>query len=134
MTSPTSKRPFVFFMYNFPFVPSRLVDYRFVCYLSSFLISDADIYDGTGWHIRGEHTAGFNTNATGIAFIGNFSENLPTPRALELAKQLLACGKAIGELDEDYVLLGGRQVIATESPGLELYGEIQEWDHWKSRP
>lgn len=70
-------------------------------------------------------------NGTGIAFIGTFSSKLPTPQAMEKAKQLLACGKASGELADDYVLLGGRQIYATESPGLELYGEIQEWDHWK---
>lgn len=40
---------------------------------SSFLIGDNDIYEGTGWHIRGAHTFGFNSNATGIAFIGSFN-------------------------------------------------------------
>lgn len=108
----------------------RLIDVIH-CSIISFLISDRDIYEGTGWHIRGEHTFGYNANGTGIAFIGTFSSKLPTAQALERAQQLLACGKADGELDVDYVMLGGRQVYATESPGLELYGEIQEWDNWK---
>lgn len=39
----------------------------------SFLIGDNDIYEGTGWHIRGSHTANYNSNSTGIGFIGNFN-------------------------------------------------------------
>lgn len=37
------------------------------------MIGDNDIYEGTGWHIRGSHTSKFNSNSTGIAFIGNFN-------------------------------------------------------------
>lgn len=39
----------------------------------SFLVSDNDIYEGTGWHIRGGHTFNYNSNSTGIAFIGSFN-------------------------------------------------------------
>lgn len=97
-------------------------------------MSDNDIYEGTGWHVRGAHTLNFNSNGTGIAFIGTFSERLPTAQAIEKVKQLLNCGVETGELNVNYALLGGRQIYATESPGLELYAEIQEWDHWKSSP
>lgn len=41
----------------------------------SFLVSDNDIYEGTGWHIRGGHTFNYNSNSTGIAFIGSFNGN-----------------------------------------------------------
>lgn len=62
------------------------------------------------------------------------TERLPTPTAIQKTKQLLQCGVALGELDGNYVLLGGRQIYATESPGLELFSEIQEWPHWSETP
>lgn len=40
----------------------------------SFLIaSDGTVYEGTGWLIIGAHTYGYNTNGTGIAFIGDYT-------------------------------------------------------------
>lgn len=66
-------------------------------------------------------------------FLG-FTEDLPTEMAIESTKKLLECGVRLGEIDQNYILLGARQVIATESPGLELYGIIQDWDHWESTP
>lgn len=67
-------------------------------------------------------------------FIQFSTEKLPTALAIEKTKQLLACGVKLGELNKDYILLGARQVTSTEDPGLELYSEIQDWDHWASSP
>lgn len=128
-------------------------------FVHSFLVGDNGVYEGTGWHVRGAHTSNFNSNATGIAFIGDFSgglffiyfldieqmnffqyfssestEELPSEVAIESAKALLQCGVKLGEIDQNYILLRARQIIATESPGLELYGIIQDWDHWQERP
>ncbi|EDV32591.1 uncharacterized protein Dana_GF22064 [Drosophila ananassae] len=101
----------------------------------NFLIgSDGIVYEGTGWGLRGAHTYGYNANGTGIAFIGNFVDKLPTAAALKACKNLLSCGVKQGELAEDYALLAGSQVISTQSPGLTLYNEIQEWPHWLSNP
>ncbi|XP_037940336.1 peptidoglycan-recognition protein SA-like [Teleopsis dalmanni] len=101
----------------------------------NFLIgNDGNVYEGTGWGVRGSHSYGYNMNGTGIAFIGNFIKKLPTRAALDAAKKLLECGVKKGELDRHYKLLGGLQVISTQSPGLTLYNEIQEWDHWVSTP
>lgn len=52
---------------------------------------------------------------------------------MEDTKSLLDCGVQQGILDPDYNLIAARQIMATESPGLELYGELQEWEHWTSR-
>lgn len=43
--------------------------------IDSFFVGDSPvpIYEGIGWHVRGAHTYNFNSNATGIAFIGDFS-------------------------------------------------------------
>ncbi|XP_055323675.1 peptidoglycan-recognition protein SA-like isoform X2 [Sitodiplosis mosellana] len=98
----------------------------------NFLVSDNDIYEGTGWHIRGGHTYNYNSNSTGIAFIGSFNEKMPTAVAIQKTKQLLKCGVESGELHPNYILLGGRQIYATESPGLELYADLQDWEHWSS--
>lgn len=59
---------------------------------------------------------------------------MPTSAAVQLAKDLIQCGVEIGEIDPNYVLFGGRQLISTESPGLELYGDLQDWDHWAAIP
>ncbi|XP_017480370.1 PREDICTED: peptidoglycan-recognition protein SA-like [Rhagoletis zephyria] len=101
----------------------------------NFLIgNDGVIYEGTGWGVRGAHTYGYNMNGTGIAFIGNYAEKLPSRSALNAAKKLLACGVKEGELDRNYILLAASQVISTHSPGLILYNEIQDWDHWSINP
>lgn len=117
--------------------------------------NDGRVYEGAGWHIEGAHTYGYNKKGLGIAFIGDFSGNkrdfktcsaswfvsliflidsLPTNAALNAAKKLLKCGVKLGELDRNYRLLGGRQVISSASPGLELYNVIQDWDNWVSAP
>lgn len=101
----------------------------------SFLIgNDGRVYEGTGWHIVGAHTYHYNRNGLGIAFIGDFSDELPTEAAMNAAKELMRCGVRRGELDRHYRMLAGRQLIATDSPGTELYGEIQQWDNWATSP
>ncbi|XP_067636874.1 peptidoglycan-recognition protein SA [Eurosta solidaginis] len=101
----------------------------------NFLIgNDGVVYEGTGWGVRGAHTYGYNMNGTGIAFIGNFADKLPSRSALNAAKKLLACGVKEDELDRNYLLLAASQVISTQSPGLILYNEIQDWDHWTINP
>lgn len=64
----------------------------------------------------------------------HFAEDLPSVSALSAAKQLISCGVRLKELDENYKLMGGRQLIATQSPGLELYSEIQDWNNWAAQP
>lgn len=101
----------------------------------NFLIGDdGNIYEGAGWHKIGAHTIGYNSKSIGIAFIGNFNDKLPSSEALTAGKKLLNCGVEKGELSIRFKLLGARQVLATVSPGLELYNEIQEWDNWTSKP
>ncbi|XP_073829476.1 peptidoglycan-recognition protein SA-like isoform X2 [Musca autumnalis] len=101
----------------------------------NFLIGDDGlVYEGTGWHVAGSHTYGYNRNGTGIAFIGDFSAKLPSSKALDAAKHLLKCGVENGALDTNYELYAASQVISTQSPGLTLYNEIQEWDHWSPNP
>ncbi|ALC48229.1 PGRP-SA [Drosophila busckii] len=109
------------------------LDYYDIGY--NFLIgNDGVVYEGTGWGVKGSHTYGYNANGTGIAFIGNFADKLPSQSALDACEQLLACGVDQGELSDDYSLIAASQVISTQSPGLTLYNEVQEWPHWLSNP
>lgn len=99
----------------------------------NFLIANGgNVFEGIGWHRVGAHTRGYNSKSIGVAFIGDFSEELPSAKALRAAGKLLRCGVALGELDPDYMLYGARQLSATASPGDALYGDIQDWDHFDS--
>ncbi|XP_047114033.1 peptidoglycan-recognition protein SA-like [Schistocerca piceifrons] len=101
----------------------------------SFLVGgDGNVYEGRGWHKQGAHTRGYNKNSIGIAVIGDFTDTLPPRAQLEALKKLLECGVQLGELSEDYKLLAARQVVATQSPGLALYQELQTWPAWVEQP
>ncbi|RZC41507.1 peptidoglycan-recognition protein 2, partial [Asbolus verrucosus] len=101
----------------------------------NFLVGgDALIYEGAGWHKVGAHTRGFNTRSLGLAFIGNYTNELPNKKQLQAAKDFLQCGVELGELDKEYKLFGARQVSATQSPGLKLYRELQNWPHFTRTP
>lgn len=56
---------------------------------------------------------------------------MPSNKAIQAGKNLLSCGVELGELSSHYKLYGARQIITeSESPGLALYQEIQEWPHY----
>ncbi|KAF5276549.1 hypothetical protein FQR65_LT03979 [Abscondita terminalis] len=100
----------------------------------NFLIGgDGKVYEGRGWHKVGAHTKGFNTRSLGIAFIGTFIDKLPNEQQLQAGKDLIQCAAELLELDPQYRLHGARQVSATQSPGLALYHEIQNWPHFNKR-
>ncbi|KAK4875989.1 hypothetical protein RN001_012411 [Aquatica leii] len=94
---------------------------------------DGKVYEGRGWHKVGAHTKGYNTRSLGIAFIGNFINKLPNEQQLQAGKDLIQCAEELQELDYHYKLHGARQVSATQSPGLTLYHEIQNWPHFSKR-
>ncbi|KAF5303682.1 hypothetical protein FQR65_LT00826 [Abscondita terminalis] len=97
----------------------------------NFLVGcDGKVYEGRGWGAEGDHTVGYNNLSVGIAFVGTFTHTLPSEPALHQAKVLIAHGVEIGAIDKDYVLVGHRQCITTESPGKALFDEIRTWDRW----
>ncbi|XP_029734178.1 peptidoglycan-recognition protein 2 [Aedes albopictus] len=101
----------------------------------NFLIANGgNVYEGIGWHRVGAHTRGYNSKSIGIAFIGEFTKDLPSAKALRAASKLLQCGVNMGELDANYLLYGAKQLSATASPGKALYNEIREWDHFDPSP
>uniref|UniRef100_A0A182KAM4 Peptidoglycan-recognition protein n=1 Tax=Anopheles christyi TaxID=43041 RepID=A0A182KAM4_9DIPT len=99
----------------------------------NFLISAQNIYEGIGWHRMGAHLRGHNNKSIGVAFLGNFDQDRPTARSLNLLARLLECGVELGELADDYRLYGARQLQSTNSPGRYLYTKLQEFDHWQQQ-
>ncbi|CAL8105793.1 unnamed protein product [Calicophoron daubneyi] len=97
----------------------------------SFLIGiDGTIYEGRGWGVVGAHTRGYNDKSCGIAFIGNFNNDTPSPATLKSAQILITSGVSQKYLREDYKLVGHRDLQDTQSPGNKLYSVIQEWPHY----
>ncbi|XP_013386924.1 uncharacterized protein LOC106156274 isoform X1 [Lingula anatina] len=95
------------------------------------IADDGRVYEGRGPSIAGSHTKGWNLNSWGIAFMGDFSYRLPSPRALWALKAFLKNSVENGFLEENYVLLGHCQVAPFASPGDTLYRELKTWDHWQ---
>lgn len=104
-----------------------------ICVSPSFVVgSDGYIYEGRGWMWVGAHTRGRNTVGYGVAFIGNYSTHLPSHYDMELVRHhLVKCGVSNGFLQENFTILGHRQVVDTSCPGDSLYSEITTWEHYK---
>lgn len=101
----------------------------------NFLISNnGNVYAGRGWNVQGAHTLGYNTQSIGIAFIGKYSNQLPSHAALNALKDLIACGVEENYLRKSYSLIGHRQASQTECPGNKLFNILKGWPHFKSNP
>nr|AYV99629.1 venom polypeptide [Dolopus genitalis] len=100
----------------------------------NFLVGgDGLVYEGRGWDKVGVHTNGFNRGSIGIAFVGTFTKIAPSTKQLRAAQMIIAEGVRLGKLSTDYKLYGHRQLIASESPGEELYKIIKLWPHWSNQ-
>lgn len=101
----------------------------------SFLVAgDGRVYEGRGWGVVGAHSPKYNDNGVGVAFIGDFRKETPSEQMLGAAQALLACGVRQGHLQEDYRLLGHRQVRDTECPGDALFALVRSWPRWDAHP
>ncbi|XP_063368590.1 peptidoglycan-recognition protein LB-like isoform X1 [Cydia amplana] len=92
--------------------------------------SDGAVYEGRGWSAVGAHAVGVNSQSIGIVFIGDYVSDLPPPKSLQAAKDLIAIGVKAGFISPSYHLIAHRQVSATECPGQSLYTEITSWDRF----
>lgn len=62
----------------------------------SFLIGeDGNVYEGRGYRKSGSHTYGFNDNAYGIAFLGNFNDRNPNDMAIKAFHDLVDVGTSL---------------------------------------
>ncbi|XP_055030005.1 peptidoglycan recognition protein 5 [Misgurnus anguillicaudatus] len=91
----------------------------------NFLISgDGSVYEGRGWGVVGAHAKDHNLDSVGIAFMGNFNDELPTPASLTALQRLLRAGEISGHVQPDFVLVGHRDVAKTECPGENVYSAL----------
>ncbi|CAH2105807.1 unnamed protein product [Euphydryas editha] len=94
----------------------------------NFLIGgNGKIYEGAGWEQVGSHTRGYNHRSIGISFLGNYNHDQPSAAQLKAAQDLIRCGVQTKHLSPNYHLVGHRQLMATESPGRNLYRIIRGW-------
>ncbi|KAL2096201.1 hypothetical protein ACEWY4_008349 [Coilia grayii] len=92
----------------------------------NFLVGQNGImYEGRGWGVMGAHSKGHNEDSVGIAFMGNFNNDIPTSEALSAVRRLLRHGISQGYLCSNYAIFGHRDLASTECPGNKLYPEIQ---------
>ncbi|KAJ9599613.1 hypothetical protein L9F63_009930 [Diploptera punctata] len=89
-----------------------------------------EIYEGRGWDVVGTHAPNYNSRSVGIAFIGDFREEVPTDEMLKAAKDIIKCGVERGSIASGYKLVGHSQVKNTLCPGASLLEEIKTWPHW----
>ncbi|KAJ6636565.1 Peptidoglycan-recognition protein LB, partial [Pseudolycoriella hygida] len=95
---------------------------------------DGQIYEGRGFNVVGAHAPVYNFKSVGICFIGDWREHLPPAHMIENAHRLIAFGASTGKIQQNYTLLGHRQVRNTECPGDRLFKEISTWKNFESDP
>ncbi|XP_063546739.1 peptidoglycan recognition protein-like isoform X2 [Cydia strobilella] len=98
--------------------------------------NEGRVYQGRGWNREGAHTRGFNRCSLGVAFIGDYREELPihsrvTDLQLQRFNMLLEDGVTLGFLRPDYSILPAKDVQDSASPGSNLYRALHKLDHYE---
>lgn len=97
----------------------------------NFLVGeDGNAYEGRGWDTVGSQAKHYNNVSIGISVIGNFTKSAPNTAALNVVKELIACGVSKGKVSKSYQLHGHRDGKCTECPGDKLYKIIKEWPNY----
>jgi hypothetical protein len=89
---------------------------------------DGAVLEGAGLR-RGAHTAGRNSGAFGICWIGNYNERGPKVQQVDTTRQLIHQLTAAGHLTPGADILGHRDVSATACPGDKLYALLDVIRH-----
>jgi hypothetical protein len=82
------------------------------------------VFEGHGVDRLGAHTAGRNSRARAICFIGNYETAVPTGPQLRSAAWLLQQGRRLGWLTSPRLTGGHRDVSSTACPGRNAYTAI----------
>ncbi|CAH2052127.1 unnamed protein product, partial [Iphiclides podalirius] len=92
--------------------------------------SMGSVFEGRGWDNVGIHAGRANSYSIGICLIGDWRVSPPPNGMLKATKKLIAMGVANGSVSRDYRLVGHKQIMATECPGMALFDIISTWDHF----
>ncbi|XP_029302651.1 peptidoglycan recognition protein 5 [Cottoperca gobio] len=87
---------------------------------------DGTVYEGRGWGVVGAHTKGNNHDSLGVAFMGNFQNDMPSTEAMSSVKQLLQTGVCDGFVCPKFALFGHRDLGNTDCPGEKLYAALSQ--------
>ncbi|KAI8431044.1 hypothetical protein MSG28_001114 [Choristoneura fumiferana] len=92
--------------------------------------NDGRVYDSLLWNREGMHTRLYNKCSIGIAFMGDYRENIQgfsrvTERQISRLHMLLQEGVDLGHLRPDYSIVGAMDLAPTISPGGILYNAIR---------
>lgn len=97
----------------------------------NFLVgSEGSIFTGRGFDKIGSHTKGYNSRTLGIALIGSFENAVPGEVQLNATMRFLDYAVDQGKLAPEFKLFGHRQLIATLSPGAQLFNILKTWPHF----
>lgn len=96
------------------------ISYNFVVFPSG------RVYKGRGWGVVGAHTAGSNSFAHAISFVGNYEGQKPTKESLEAARAVIRQGVRKGFIKKGGFVTGHRDApgASTACPGKYLYAKI----------
>ncbi|CAF1141935.1 unnamed protein product [Rotaria sp. Silwood1] len=80
-----------------------------------FLVGEnGKVYEGREWDRQAAHSPGWNNDAYGICFIGNFNTSSPNEKALKAAHSWIKCGIERGYVTKDFYVITHRQ---SQRPG-----------------
>ncbi|KAK9499406.1 hypothetical protein O3M35_002448 [Rhynocoris fuscipes] len=98
----------------------------------SFLVAgDGMIYEGRGWYQRSATVPSMGCSSLAVAFVGNFTTDLPPKKQIDALKILLDTSEDIGKLAKGYKIFMEREIVqGSDSPGLNLTKYLQKWPHW----
>lgn len=98
----------------------------------NFLIGgNGVVYEGRGWSILGVHARSYNPKSFAICMLGNFEKEKPTAAALSSLKRMISCALKKGQISQNYILAGHKDVGSTACPGANLYNIIKKWPHFE---
>ncbi|XP_063239605.1 uncharacterized protein LOC134540663 [Bacillus rossius redtenbacheri] len=92
--------------------------------------NDGSVYAGRGWWRASSHLKQRGNVTLGVSFFGDYSDQSLTELQVNSTALLLEQGVKCGYLAPDYQLVAHNQTHNTNSPGLFVFREIQNWPHY----
>lgn len=88
------------------------------------------VFIGRGWNNAGAHTKSHNFKSICIAFIGNFTNQIPTNKQIYAVKLLIEVGLNLHKITTNFTIYSQCQLTTSESPGKCLHNIVSSWQHF----